>query len=77
MTKVRGVDGQPLLCCWDDCERDGHEEHKLIREEKDKRLHYVFCSLSHRVLYEFSPISHGNLSPSGPRRSPLGLTLPS
>ena len=76
MTYVRDGQGVPLLCCWDDCEKLGHEEHKVIRTERTKRLHYVFCSETHRQLYLTSPVSHGNLAPSGPRRSPLGLILP-
>ncbi len=77
MTYVRGEDGQPLICCWDDCERPGHEETKLVRTEGDKKLHYVFCNLTHMAMYEAAPFSLGNVSRSGPRqRSPLGLLLP-
>lgn len=76
MTLVRGQNGVPLPCCWDDCERPGHEENKLVRQENDTQLHYVFCSPTHRQLYTTSHISHGNLTPAGPRRSPLGLIIP-
>lgn len=66
--------GQKLLCCWDDCDRLGHDE---IQEREtvqgSQRLTYIFCSVAHRNYWVYSHRSYGNVG-SG-NRSPLGLHL--
>lgn len=53
---------QPLICCWDDCQLIGFEEHKVIvkKTRKDPGLAYVFCSDTHRDYFVHSHISYGN-----------------
>jgi YHS domain-containing protein len=78
MTLVRNGSGVALLCCWDDCEKPGHEEIKVVTREgtkaKPKDTHYVFCSAAHKSLFKNSHHSYGNAAPG--ERSPLGLILP-
>lgn len=66
MTYVRNPGtGRILPCCWDDCERNGHDEYKIIVHNKVKTnppLHYIFCSERHKMLYANSHYRHGFLA---------------
>jgi len=63
-----------LLCCWDDCDRDGTTLHKSLFHDHpkalacenpvSKHLWYVFCSERHRQLFLNGHIKYGVL-PSG------------
>lgn len=63
MTLVRGGDGNPLLCCWDDCQNFGHDEYKVVvrKNKQDPGLHYVFCGEFHRELYAHSQRHYGHI----------------
>lgn len=48
--------GRWILCAWDDCERQGYENHKVqINEAKPgfppKIIKFVFCSDGHRQYF--------------------------
>lgn len=73
-TLVRGTDGKPLTCCWDDCERHGDDRVKVVVNDKDARIHYIFCSVGHRDFWLHRNVSYGN-RPAG-ARTPAGLILP-
>jgi hypothetical protein len=65
-----------LLCCWEDCERQGVQAHKTFSHDHARGLRcdsamskhswFVFCSERHRQLFLNSHISKGNL-PTGER----------
>ena len=55
-TRVRNRFGKPIPCCWDDCERDGFEEHKARIDGQ----FYVFCSDRHRRMHLAGHRSYGN-----------------
>lgn len=67
---------QFLLCCWDDCERDGtnlhrtrfHDHPKALRcdDPVSKHVWYVFCSERHLRLFLNGHREYGVL-PSGDR----------
>lgn len=57
---VRGVNGDPLLCCWDDCGQYGDDREKEVAAEGQKTVHYVFCSPGHRAFWRNSVKSYGN-----------------
>lgn len=61
-TLVRNAQGVPLLCAWDDCEKDGYEEVKVIVRDNGKNLHYVFCSERHKRMHIAGHQSYGNLT---------------
>lgn len=61
MTLVRNGVGEPLPCCWDDCWKHGHEEHKVVKRGERGNLHYVFCSEQHRLYYVNGHRSYGNV----------------
>lgn len=73
MTLVRGGDGMPLLCCWDDCARYGHVEngYQWPEDRHAKGRIYIFCSPRHKELYINAPRDNQNL-PVGLR----GLAVP-
>lgn len=62
-TLVRNARGVPLLCAWDDCERDGYEEVKVIVRDAGKELHYVFCSERHKSMHLAGHVDYGNVKP--------------
>lgn len=73
--EARG-DAPWLVCCWEDCERQAVDLHKVMRHEHARGLPcsspmakhpwYTFCSNRHRELFAHSHISRGNL-PTGSR----------
>lgn len=76
MTYVRDpLTEQPLLCCWDECERLGVQEQRAEVTEGEglgkKVITYIFCTERHLAYWTNSIISNGNL-PAG-MRNPLGL----
>lgn len=61
-TLVRNTStGIPMMCCWDDCTRDGYDEIKIIVREPQKNLHYIFCSERHKRLYTTAHREYGKL----------------
>lgn len=66
MTYVRNAEGHRLPCCWDDCQRPGHDEIRLVEAKNGQNAIYVFCSESHRQLHRNSHIQYGRL-PLGER----------
>lgn len=62
-----------LLCCWDDCDRQGFELHKTrfhdhpprtrCDDVNSKHPQYIFCSEAHRQLFINSHRSNGNRAP--------------
>ncbi len=58
--------GRPIVCCWDDCERDGTELYKTVSHEHlktvscaavnagapGKHVTFVFCSAGHKDLFD-------------------------
>ncbi len=62
MTYVRKADGTKIVCNWDDCEKFGHEEHKVVVREPAKNLHYIFCNQTHRDFWVNSHKDNGNLA---------------
>lgn len=66
-------DGTWLLCCWDDCERQGYDTHRTrfhdhahglpCSHPDAKHVWYVFCSNRHRDYFLHSHRSMGNLPP--------------
>lgn len=64
----------PLLCCWDDCDKPGYEEYKLVIPHDQipgATLTYVFCGERHQSMWGSSHVHNGDMP-----RSPLGLYLP-
>lgn len=61
MTYVRNSTGQKLLCCWDDCERAGHNEIQLALVQDGKRAIYIFCTEAHKAMHVNGHVSYGNL----------------
>lgn len=65
-----------LLCCWDDCERQGVTLHRTRFHDHPpniscdgpdvRHVWYVFCSESHRQLFLHGHRQYGQL-PSGSR----------
>lgn len=49
--------GDWLLCCWDDCQRQGYDMHKAIQRTTSKAsgrletVSYVFCTERHRQFF--------------------------
>ena len=66
--------GQPLLCCWDDCERPGYDEIRGTgpSDVPGQALIYIFCTDRHKALWLASPRGYGRL-PSG-ERTPGSVT---
>ncbi len=88
LIRVRNASGKPLLCCWNDCDRDGYDNYKLVvphdsPQRPGDTLTYIFCGPMHRNYYVSAAIPAEHRGPLGndltdrvPRRSPLGLILP-
>lgn len=62
-TIVRNGHGIPIKCCWDDCEKSGYDEIKVIVREPQKTLHYIFCSERHKRMHITSHHTYGKLNP--------------
>ena len=62
-TLVRNGQGKPIMCAWDDCERNGYDEIKVIVREPRKNLHYIFCSEQHMRFHIMGHHSYGKLAP--------------
>lgn len=63
-TMVRNPEtGVPLKCAWDDCEKPGYDEIKLIVKEPQKNLHYIFCSEIHKRFQIHGHHEYGKLNP--------------
>ncbi len=61
-TLVRNPQGIPLKCAWDDCEKNGFDEIKIVVKEPTKNLHYIFCSERHKQYQLVGPHAYGKLS---------------
>lgn len=69
-----------LPCCWDDCTRNGDNAIRIVRPSESApgdTVTYIFCSDRHRSMFANAHRSPGNVDVNGPRRSPLGIILPS
>ena len=62
-TLVRNSMGKPIPCAWDDCEKPGYDEIKIVVKEPRKDLHYIFCSSVHKRFYMASHHQYGKLAP--------------
>ena len=62
-TPVRNDQGNPILCAWDDCEKPGYDEIKVIVREPQKTLHYIFCSEQHKRYHIHGHREYGKLAP--------------
>lgn len=61
-TEVRNPEtGNRILCAWDDCEKPGYDEIKIIVREPQKTLHYIFCSERHKRYQINGHQSYGKL----------------
>lgn len=60
-TMVRNGHGIPLQCCWDDCTEPGYDEIKVVVNEPRKKLHYIFCSETHKRFHINGHRDYGNL----------------
>lgn len=58
---VRNSLGVPILCAWDDCQKPGYEEVKVIVKEPTKELHYIFCSERHKAFHVGGHEHYGQL----------------
>lgn len=68
-----------LPCCWDDCTHNGDDQIRIVQRSEsgpNDTVTYIFCSDIHRSMWQNAHKSYGNVDPSGPRRSPLGIYLP-
>ena len=61
-TLVRNGMGIPILCAWDDCQKNGFDEIKVIVREPQKALHYIFCSTMHKRFFVNGHRDYGNLA---------------
>jgi hypothetical protein len=61
-TLVRNEAGKAILCAWDDCEKVGYDEIKVVVKEPGKTLHYIFCSAPHKQFYISSHRTYGKLA---------------
>lgn len=52
-----------LMCCWNDCEKDGVDLHRIRVREGDRWVIYVFCSERHKMLQAHSHVDMGKLPP--------------
>jgi hypothetical protein len=62
-TLVRNGHGIPIRCAWDDCERNGYDEIKIVVKEPQKELHYIFCSERHKRYHIHGHHEYGKLNP--------------
>lgn len=60
-TLVRNGEGKAILCAWDECEKVGYDEIKVIVNEPGKKLHYIFCSAVHKQFHISSHRTYGKL----------------
>lgn len=66
MTLVRNSTGQILPCCWDDCERNGHDEIRTVETHNGQPAVFVFCSEVHKSMHVNATSSYGSAA-SGSR----------
>lgn len=59
-TLVRNERGIPLKCCWDDCDRNGYDENKVVVTDGNKKLHYIFCNDTHKQMHINGHRKYGN-----------------
>lgn len=59
-------DGSKIPCMWSDCQLPGHEEIKALVTVPGtlRAVHYVFCTLRHKMYWVNSHHDLGNL-PTG------------
>lgn len=55
--------GDPLLCCWEDCEQFGNTDYQVVvrKNRSDRGLTYLFCGSFHRDLFANSHRDNGNV----------------
>lgn len=67
MTFVRTHTGEKIVCGWDDCQKPGHDETRVMEPAEDGgKLIYLFCSDRHKLLFVNSHQKRGFL-PTGSR----------
>lgn len=63
MTYVRNTHtGEKLLCCWDDCERPGQDEIRVMEKQGQHNAIYIFCNTVHRNMHINGHNSYGRLA---------------
>jgi len=67
MTYVRTHTGEKIVCCWDDCQRPGHDEIKVqLQHENKEWWNYLFCTERHKQMFVNSHREYARL-PVGAR----------
>ena len=62
-TTVRNPETHNLiLCAWDDCQKAGYDEIKIVVREPSKVLHYIFCSERHKRYHINGHRDYGKLA---------------
>lgn len=51
-----------ILCAWDDCQKAGFDEIKMVVTEPTKKLHYIFCSERHKRYHINGHNEYGKLA---------------
>lgn len=59
-TRVPGTQHKWIRCAWDDCEKDGYDQIKVVVREPKKNLHYIFCSETHKQMHINGSRDYGN-----------------
>lgn len=65
MRVLAPMTGNPLLCCWDDCEHIGSTDYQVkVRKNRNDLvgLTYLFCGTFHRDLFVNSHHDNGNVA---------------
>lgn len=55
--------GNLILCAWDDCGKPGYDEIKIVVNEPQKKLHYIFCSDRHKRYHIHGHREYGKVNP--------------
>lgn len=55
--------GNAIMCAWDDCQKPGYDEIKVVVREPRKTLHYIFCSEQHKRYHIHGHREYGKLAP--------------
>ena len=63
MTLVRTSTDQIIVCCWDDCQKPGHDEVKVKLQHEDLLWwSYIFCTDFHKALFANSQAQYGRVA---------------
>lgn len=62
------ITGEPLPCCWADCQRLGDDRYRIVVHDSAFRtVTFIFCGERHKAFYRNSHLDYGIL-PSGSKR---------